>query len=87
MTRPAALEAILSRRSIRRYTDEPVPEEAVTELLRAAMAAPSARNQRPWHFVVVRDPQVREALAAAQPNAAPWSGRLLWPWWSVVTSA
>lgn len=49
------MEAILTRRSIRRYTAQPVGDEAVDDLLRAAMAAPSARNQQPWHFVVVRD--------------------------------
>ena len=48
-----AMEAILSRRSIRRYTDEPVPDELVQQLLKAAMAAPSASNQQPWQFVVI----------------------------------
>jgi nitroreductase len=50
-----ALEAILTRRSIRKYTDEPVSDEAVRKLLEAAMAAPSAHNRQPWHFIVVRD--------------------------------
>ena len=49
------LEAILSRRSIRMFTGEPVPESSVTILLEAAMSAPSANNQQPWHFVVVKD--------------------------------
>ena len=49
------MEAILARRSIRKYTDQPVSDEQVTDLLRAAMAAPSAYNQQPWQFVVVRD--------------------------------
>jgi nitroreductase len=48
-----AMEAILSRRSIRHYTDDPVPEELVQQLLKAAMAAPSASNQQPWQFVVI----------------------------------
>jgi nitroreductase len=61
------MEAILTRTSIRKYTDRPVPDELVTELLRAAMAAPSAQNQQPWQFVVVRDRTLLEGLARAQP--------------------
>ncbi len=49
------METILTRRSIRKYTEQPVPDALVTDLLRAAMAAPSAGNQQPWQFVVVRD--------------------------------
>ena len=62
-----ALDAILTRRSIRRYTPEPVPEETVTELLRAAMSAPSAKNLQPWHFVVVDDRQVLDAVRKFHP--------------------
>jgi nitroreductase len=50
-----ALEAIYSRHSIRKYSTHPVTEEAVQEILKAAMAAPSAGNEQPWHFVVVTD--------------------------------
>ncbi len=42
------LDAIRKRRSIRKYTDKPVSDEALEELLRAAMQAPSARNLQPW---------------------------------------
>jgi nitroreductase len=61
------MEAILSRRSIRRYTDRPVSDDLVTDLLRAAMAAPSAHNQQPWQFVVVKDRDLLQGLAAANP--------------------
>ncbi|MHB1131472.1 MAG: nitroreductase family protein [Chloroflexota bacterium] len=61
------LEAILKRRSHRDYSDEPVSEEQVTTLLQAAMAAPSANDQRPWQFLVVRDPELRRALARTHP--------------------
>ncbi len=64
-----AVEAILTRRSVRKYTDQPVSDELVTELLRAAMAAPSAQNQQPWEFVVVRDRGLLEGLAAAHQYA------------------
>ena len=57
------LDWILKRRSIRVYADAPVTDEQVETLLRAAMAAPSANDVRPWAFVVVRDAERREALA------------------------
>src|SRR5512138_3275037 len=65
----AKIEALLGRRSIRAWRDEPVDDEAVELLLRAAMAAPSAGNQQPWRFLVVRDRDVLARLAAASPYA------------------
>lgn len=55
-------QAILNRRSIRRYTPEPVAPELVERLLQAAMAAPSASNRRPWEFVVVDDPALLDGI-------------------------
>lgn len=52
------LSCILSRRSIRKYTGNPVPESTVETLLKAAMNAPSACNQQPWHFVLITDKAV-----------------------------
>jgi nitroreductase len=52
------IECILTRRSIRKYTDRPVPDDIVNLLLRAAMAAPSSANEQPWQFVVIRDRQM-----------------------------
>lgn len=49
------MKAILERRSIRKYTGEPVAPEQLETLLKAAMAAPSAGNEQPWHFVVIDD--------------------------------
>jgi len=63
-------DPVFSRRSIRRYTGEPVTDEQVERLLRAAMAAPSAGNQQPWSFVVVRDRETLDAVPAFQPYAA-----------------
>lgn len=59
----AVLENIASRRSVRSYEDRPVPAEMVETLLRAAMAAPSAKNRQPWEFVVVDDRATLDALA------------------------
>jgi nitroreductase len=63
------IELLMARRSIRAYTDEPVGDEAVETILRAAMAAPSAGNERPWHFVVVRDRQTMRAITKVHPYA------------------
>jgi nitroreductase len=61
------IDTIFSRRSIRKYTDEPVSEDDIKTLLEAAMAAPSARNNQPWHFVVVTERATLDALAEAHP--------------------
>jgi nitroreductase len=63
------MEAILTRRSIRQYTSQPVPEQLVKHLLEAAMSAPSAGNEQPWQFVVIRDRQTLDAIPTAHPNA------------------
>jgi len=67
-----AMEAILSRRSIRRYTDKQVSDEVVKELLEAAMSAPSAGNEQPWHFVIITDRQILNEI----PKIHPYSGML-----------
>jgi nitroreductase len=51
------IETILRRRSIRKYTDQPVEPEKIDLLLQAGMAAPTAMNCKPWEFVVVTDPE------------------------------
>lgn len=51
----STVEIILKRRSIRKYTDRKISEELMTELLEAGMCAPSAGNERPWHFIVVTE--------------------------------
>ena len=62
-----AFDAILNRRSIRKYNDQPVAEEDLVRLLEAAMAAPSAMNARPWEFVVVTDASILADLKRALP--------------------
>jgi len=63
------VEAIYKRRSVRNYTDRPVPEAVVESLLRAGMQAPSAGNQQPWEFLVVRERTTLEEMAEASPYA------------------
>jgi nitroreductase len=61
------LNIIFSRRSIRRYTVEPISDTDIQSLLEAGMAAPSGSNQKPWHFVAVTDKATLRALADAHP--------------------
>ncbi len=62
-------KAIASRRSIRKYTTEPVSDEDIGALLNAAMHAPSAVNEQPWHFVVVKDQETLAAIPQISPTA------------------
>jgi nitroreductase len=55
-------EAIRTRRSIRAYDQKPVEEEKLRRVLEAARLAPSAGNRKPWRFIVVTDPEVKENL-------------------------
>ncbi|HEX2036591.1 MAG TPA: nitroreductase family protein [Chloroflexota bacterium] len=61
--------AIRTRRTIRRWTDQPVSDEIIKELLECALWAPSACNMQLWDFVVVTDPEIRRSLADAVPFA------------------
>jgi len=67
-----AIEAILSRRSIRQYKSQKVPDQMIRELLQAAMSAPSASDERPWHFVAIHDPKILGEI----PKFHPYSGML-----------
>ncbi|MFQ3536342.1 MAG: nitroreductase family protein [Aggregatilineales bacterium] len=64
MTHPI-YNIIQDRRSIRRYTEQPVPPNLVRRLLEAAHWAPSAHNRQPWRFAILHSPEARHALAAA----------------------
>jgi len=59
-----ALEAILGRRSIRRYTESSVSDEAVETIMRAAMAAPSANDNQPWRFIIINKREILDAIPA-----------------------
>jgi len=63
-------EAILTRRSIRKYQKgKPVCENDIQDLLKAAMAAPSAGNQQPWHFVVIDDRKILDEIPKLHPHS------------------
>jgi nitroreductase len=71
------LSMIFARRSVRAYTEQPVSEEDVRSLLEAGMAAPSANNHRPWHFVLVRDREALRKLAEKHPYGKMLAGAAL----------
>ena len=62
-------DPVLERRSVRRYTAQDVEEKDVKKLLEAGMAAPSAGNEQPWHFVVVRDRGLLRDIMEVHPYA------------------
>ena len=53
------------RRSVREFSDRPVPEDVVRELIRTAGTAPSGANKQPWRFVAVRDPALKTEIRKA----------------------
>jgi len=80
------MDALRTQRSARRFSSQPVPDEAIRTIIRAATWAPSAGNRQPWRFVVVRDPAIKRRIGelydegsrvtygdrpGAQPNREP----------------
>lgn len=64
------MTALYSRRSIRVFTDKHVPDHMVQDVLRAAMCAPSAGNERPWHFIVITKRAFLDEIPTFHPYAA-----------------
>jgi nitroreductase len=60
--------AIRTRRSIRKYKSEPIPEEKLRTILEAARLAPSAGNRQPWRFIVIQNTERKKALAKVANN-------------------
>lgn len=65
----AVLENIHNRKSVRQFTTEPVSDEHIQTMLKAAMAAPSAVNYQPWRFVVITEREQLDAMAEVLPYA------------------
>ncbi|MFA6119164.1 MAG: nitroreductase family protein [Parachlamydiales bacterium] len=63
------MQAILTRRSIRKFKSDKVPKNIVDEILHAAMHAPSANNQQPWQFIVIEDRKILEDISKIHPYA------------------
>ncbi len=69
-TETSALQTIFERKSVRAYQEKEVEEEQIERLLKAAMAAPSGRDLRPWHFIVVKDKQMLDKLGSEMSSNA-----------------
>ena len=64
------IEAIRTKRAVRTYRDDPLPDDIVRTILHAGRRAQSAKNDQPWHFLVIRNRATLKALAATSPNLA-----------------
>ena len=58
----SALEVIRTQRAIRRFSDDPVPDEAIATIIEAATRAPSPGNRQSWHFLVIRDQEIKRRI-------------------------
>jgi len=63
------IEGIITRRSIRKYTDKKISNDQVQMLIKAGMHSPSARNQQPWHFLVLDNRDLMNKIAEVHPYA------------------
>lgn len=64
------MDILLKRRSVRSYSQEPIEEEVLKQILQAGLAAPSGRAKRPWEFVVIRDRDMLERMAECRTAGA-----------------
>ena len=62
------LEALRTRRSIRKYTKEEIPEADIRKIITAAMSGPSAANSQPWHFIIVKSKSILNEIPKASPK-------------------
>ena len=67
-----AIETLMTRTSIRSFTDRPVSADTIEMLLRAGMAAPTAVNKQPWHFVVINDRAKLDELGGNGRQSQMW---------------
>lgn len=63
----AVIENIMTRTSIRQFTDQPISQDTLETIVKAGMAAPSAVNAQPWAFVVVTEREILDSLRAIHP--------------------
>ena len=68
------IDAIRTKRAVRTYRDEPLPDDVVHAILHAGRRAQSAKNDQPWHFLVIRERATLKALAGTSPNLAYIAG-------------
>lgn len=68
------MDAIFKRRSIRRFTGQDVSEDSIKKVLAAGMSAPSAGNEQPWHFILIKDKEALRKLSECGPYAKAVAG-------------
>ena len=68
------MEALYTRRSVRKYKNQQVPLEIIKEAVKAAMYAPSARNQQPWEFIIIDKKELLDSVPTFSPHAAMSKG-------------
>ncbi|MFF4155322.1 nitroreductase family protein [Streptomyces sp. NPDC001678] len=75
-------ERMAERRTVRRFSADPVPEQVVRDAIACAATAPSGAHQQPWTFVLVKDPEVRRRIreAAEEEERLSYAGRLGEEW-------
>jgi len=72
------LRTILARRTHTAFQDTPVPESALNHILSAGMLAPTRFHQRPWHFIILRDAEVKQEIASALRLKPSLAGAPIW---------
>lgn len=79
-------ETMNRRRSVRAFSEEPIPEGVIESCLRTAGTAPNGAARQPWHFVVVRNPEIKREirLAAEKEERAFYGGRASDEWLSAL---
>lgn len=63
------LELLNTRRSIRKFQDKDINDEILYEIIQSGMYAPTAGNQQPWHFIIIKDKQIVQKIVELNPNA------------------
>jgi nitroreductase len=64
-----AIEAIKTRNSIRKYIKKKIPKKIIYELLEIGMCAPSAGNEKPWHFIIIDKNEILESIPKFHPHS------------------
>jgi nitroreductase len=79
---PDILDVLTSRKSIRRYKPDPVPDEMIDKILEAARWAPTGENYQPWRFIVIRDQETRNKIGDLSKLG---SGKRMTAWYCMGT--
>ena len=64
----SCVDKLLTRRSIRKFKDTPIPDEVMQKILEAGRQSPSAINIQPWHFIIVTDQKLKDKLGSGLLN-------------------